>query len=42
MKNKKKTSVSSKKMPKKTAIHKPFLLVDKNLVTTKEKTHNTV
>ena len=42
MKPKKKIAMPSKKPLKKVTNHKPLLLVDKTVVTTKEKTQNTI
>ena len=42
MKPKKKPVVSNKKNSKKPLSSKPLLLIDKTIVTTKEKTHNTI
>ena len=42
MKPKKKTSVSNKKTTKKPAPKPKFLTINKTLITTKEKTYNTI
>jgi hypothetical protein len=42
MKPKKRSTITNKKCFKKPNINKPLQLVDKTIVTTKEKTHNTI
>lgn len=42
MKGKKKTAAAGKKAVKKVIPSKPIMLIDKTLITTKERTHNTI